>query len=158
MGPSFSFFFPSITVALGFNTQTDTLLLTAPPWIWAILVSLPNAWNADRTGERFFHYLWPAVACCVGYIISMATTKVGPPYFAMFLMTSKFMLQAQRICMTDNFSAGYASDFLVLVWISHTIPRTPAKRAVEIGMINTMGNIGSKPYQLIPPATSSYYI
>jgi hypothetical protein len=90
MGLSFSFFFPSITVALGFNT-TDTLLLTAPPWIWAVLVSLPNAWNADRTGERFFHYLWPAVACCVGYIISMATTKVGPRYFAMFLMTSKFL-------------------------------------------------------------------
>jgi hypothetical protein len=60
--------------------------------------------------------------------------------------------------MTDNSLAGYASDFLVLVWISHTIRRTLAKRAVEIGMINTMGNIGSKPYQLIPPATSSYYI
>jgi hypothetical protein len=89
MGLSFSFFFPSITAALGFNT-TDTLLLTAPPWIWAVIVSLPSAWHADPTGERFFHYLWSAVACMVGYIISMATTKEGPRYFAMFLMTTGY--------------------------------------------------------------------
>lgn len=88
MGLSFSFFFPSITQALGYNT-TITLLLTAPPWIWAVFASLLNAWNADRTGERFFHYAWPAVACIVGYIISMATKSTGPRYFAMFLMTSK---------------------------------------------------------------------
>jgi hypothetical protein len=59
MGLSSSFFFPSIVVALRFNIQTDTLLLTALPWIWVMLVSPPNVWNADRTGERFFHYLWP---------------------------------------------------------------------------------------------------
>lgn len=127
MGLSFNFFFPSIAVALGYNT-TITLLLTAPPWIWAIVASIPNAWHADKTGERFLHYLWPAVTCMVGYIISMTTNVVGARYFAMFLMTT-----------------GYASGFLVLAWISNTIPRSPAKRAAAIGIINACGNIGSIP-------------
>lgn len=84
----FVFFFPTITQALGYNTTT-TLLLTAPPWMWACLVSLPNAWHADKTGERFFHYFGPAATCIVGYIISMTTTTTAPRYFAMFLMTSE---------------------------------------------------------------------
>lgn len=83
----FVFFFPTIGQALGYGT-TATLLLTAPPWIWAMLVSLPNAWHADRTGERFLHYFGPALACIVGYIISATTTAVAPRYFSMFLMCS----------------------------------------------------------------------
>lgn len=87
----FSFFFPTIAQALGYGTTT-TLLLTAPPWIWAMVVSLPNAWHADRTGERFFHYFGPALSCLVGYIIAMTTTTTAPRYVSMFLMTSKSLL------------------------------------------------------------------
>lgn len=127
MGLSFSFFFPTITSALGYDT-TKTLLLTAPPWLFAIFVSLPNAWHADRTGERFFHYLWPAIVCLIGYAISIGTQSIGPRYFATFCMTT-----------------GYASGFVVLAWISNTIVFPSAKRAVAIGFINAMGNIGSIP-------------
>ncbi|KXT07272.1 hypothetical protein AC578_2484 [Pseudocercospora eumusae] len=127
MGLSFSFFFPTITQALGYSTTT-TLLLTAPPWSFAILVSLPNAWHADRTGERYLHYLWPAIACLLGYVISSSTVNIGARYFSNFLMTT-----------------GYASGFVVLAWISNAIARPPAKRAVAIGMINACGNIGSIP-------------
>lgn len=127
MGLSFSYFFPTITAALGYGTVT-TLLLTAPPWIFALILALPNAWPADRIGERFFHYLWPAVVCIAGYIISIATTQTGPRYFACFLMT-----------------VGYSCGFVVLAWISNTIPRPRAKRAAAIGLINAMGNIGSIP-------------
>lgn len=127
MGLSFSYFFPTITQALGFNT-VDTLLLTAPPWIFALILAVTNAWHADRTDERFFHYLWPGVVCIAGYIISIATTRTGPRYFACFLMT-----------------VGYSCGFIVLAWISSTIPRPRAKRAAAIGIINAMGNIGSIP-------------
>ncbi|KAH7014086.1 major facilitator superfamily transporter [Microdochium trichocladiopsis] len=133
MGLSFSFFFPTITQSLGYNTTT-TLLLTAPPWIWACLVSLPNAWHADKTGERFFHYLGPAITCIVGYIIAMTTRSTGPRYFSMFLMTT-----------------GYASGFVMLAWISNTIPRPAAKKAAAIAMVNAMGNIGSIPGSYIYP-------
>lgn len=86
--PQFVFFFPTVAEALGYDT-TATLLLTAPPWIFALLVSLPNAWHADRTGERFFHYFGPALACIVGYIISITTTSTAPRYVSMFLMAGK---------------------------------------------------------------------
>ncbi|KAL2853792.1 hypothetical protein BJY01DRAFT_243979 [Aspergillus pseudoustus] len=67
MGLSFVYFFPTITQSLGYNT-TNTVLLAALPWIWAALIALPDTWHAHRTGERFLHYLWPALACIVGYI------------------------------------------------------------------------------------------
>ncbi|KAH7311438.1 major facilitator superfamily transporter [Stachybotrys elegans] len=134
MGLSFVFFFPTITQALGYNTTT-TLLLTAPPWMWACVISLPNAWHADKTGERFFHYFGPAALCIVGYIISMTTSTTGPRYFAMFLMTT-----------------GFASGFVMLAWISNTIPRPAAKKAAAIALVNAMGNIGSIPGSYIWPA------
>ncbi|KAL4820695.1 major facilitator superfamily domain-containing protein [Aspergillus spinulosporus] len=129
-----SYFFPTITESLGYG-PTTTLLLTAPPWIWAVLIALPNAWHADRTGERFFHYLGPAAACIVGYIIAMATQSTAPRYISMFLMTT-----------------GYASGFVMLAWITSTIPQPPAKRAAAIGIINAMGNIGSIPGSYLFPS------
>ncbi|KAF5007386.1 hypothetical protein FDECE_6272 [Fusarium decemcellulare] len=134
MGLSFVFFFPTITQALGYSTTT-TLLLTAPPWMWACLVSLPNAWHADKTGERFFHYFGPAALCIIGYIISMKTATIGPRYFSMFLMTT-----------------GFASGFVMLAWISNTIPRPAAKKAAAIALVNAMGNVGSIPGSYIWPA------
>ncbi|KAH7376609.1 major facilitator superfamily transporter [Plectosphaerella cucumerina] len=141
MGLSFVFFFPTITQSLGYG-RTVTLLLTAPPWMFAVLVALPNAWHADKTGERFFHYLGPAVTCLVGYIISATTTTTAPRYFAMFLMT-----------------VGFASGFVLLAWISNTIPRPAAKKAAAIAMVNAMGNIGSIPGSYIWPAKyGPYYV
>jgi MFS family permease len=132
-GLCFSLFFPTIIGGLGYDT-IDTLLLTAPPWIWAVIVSLPNAWHADRTGERFFHYLGPAGVCIVGYIVVCTCTGVAPRYVAAFLMTT-----------------GYASGFVMLAWISNTITTPPAKKAVAIALVNACGNIGSIPGSYIWP-------
>lgn len=149
----FVFFFPTITQALGYGTTT-TLLLTAPPWIWAVLVSLPNAWHADRTGERFLHYFGPALTCIVGYIISATTKSVGPRYFSMFLMTSTLFPPSvpHSIMLLIITSAGFASGFVMLAWISNTIPRPTAKKAAAIAIVNAMGNIGSIPGSYIWPA------
>jgi hypothetical protein len=54
VGLSFNAFFPTLTRTLGFGYIT-TLLMSAPPWAFACIVSLINAWNADRTQERFWH-------------------------------------------------------------------------------------------------------
>lgn len=40
-------------------------------------------------------------------------------------------------------TAGYASGFVMLAWISNTIVRPRAKKAAAIAIINAMGNIGS---------------
>jgi len=125
LGLSFVNFFPTLTATLGYST-TITLLLAAPPWIFTAIVTLINAWNCDRTGERFFHqtaWWWVVV---VGYIISLSTMTTGGRYFSLFLMTS-----------------GYAGFTLTLVWVSNAIPRPPAKRSAAMGLVNGFGNMGN---------------
>ncbi|KAI9459749.1 major facilitator superfamily domain-containing protein [Boletus coccyginus] len=124
LGLSFGNFFPTLTATLGYNT-TDTLLMAAPPWIFASICCIINAWNCDRTGERYFHMVawwWVAI---LGYIISLATMSTGGRYCSLFLMTSAF--------------CGTA---LVLNWVSNVIPRPPAKRSAAMGMVNGVGCLG----------------
>ncbi|KAI0687878.1 MFS general substrate transporter [Cerioporus squamosus] len=125
LGLGFVNFFPTIAGTLGFST-TATLLLAAPPWILATIVCCVNAWNADRTGERFFHICAPWWGVMVGYIIGVTTMSIAGRYVAMFLMAS-----------------GYAGFALTLVWVSNTVPRPPAKRAAAMGIVNGFGNLGN---------------
>jgi MFS family permease len=53
VGLSFNAFFPTLTATLGFP-KIPTLLMSAPPWAFSCLISLINAWHADRTEERFW--------------------------------------------------------------------------------------------------------
>ncbi|EJF57577.1 MFS general substrate transporter [Dichomitus squalens LYAD-421 SS1] len=125
LGLGFVNFFPTIAGTLGFNT-TVTLVLAAPPWILATIVCCLTAWNADRTGERFFHICVPWWGVIVGYIIGVSTFSIGGRYVAMFLM-----------------ACGYAGFALTLVWVSNAIPRPPAKRSAAIGIVNGFGNLGN---------------
>lgn len=70
MGLSFSQYFPSITKTLGFNT-TVTLLLTFPPWAFATIFALANAWHSDRTGEKYFHIALGYGFAILGYILAL---------------------------------------------------------------------------------------
>lgn len=70
MGLSFSQYFPSITKTLGFNT-TVTLLLTFPPWAFATVFALANAWHSDRTGEKYFHIALGYGFAILGYIVAL---------------------------------------------------------------------------------------
>jgi len=122
---SFVNFFPTLTATLGYNT-TDTLLMAAPPWVFASICCVINAWNCDRTGERYFHiaaWWWVAI---LGYIIALSTMSTGGRYFSLFLMTSSFCGSA-----------------LILNWVSNAVPRPPAKRSVAMGLVNGVGNLGS---------------
>ncbi|KAF8551300.1 MFS general substrate transporter [Imleria badia] len=125
LGMSFINFFPTLTATLGYNT-TDTLLLAAPPWVFASICCVINAWNCDRTGERYFHmavWWWIAI---LGYIISLATMSTGARYFSLFLMT-----------------LSLCGGALTLNWVSNAIPRPPAKRSVAMGLVNGTGNLGT---------------
>ncbi|KAF8137270.1 major facilitator superfamily domain-containing protein [Boletus edulis] len=72
--------------------------------------------HIDRTEERYFHmaaWWWVSI---VGYIIASATMSTGARYLSLFLMSS-----------------GLCGSALILNWVSNTIPRPPAKRAVAMG-------------------------
>jgi len=89
LGLSFVNFFPTLTSTLGFNT-TVSLLLAAPPWIWASFICLFTAWHADRSGERYLHLAIPWWGVIVGFIMALASFKTGPRYVSMFLMASGY--------------------------------------------------------------------
>ncbi|KAJ7711481.1 major facilitator superfamily domain-containing protein [Mycena metata] len=125
LGLSFINFCETLTQTLGFST-TVSLLLAAPPWVVASVVTCLDAWHADKTGERYFHVAGPWWGVMVGFIISLATMNTGARYFSMILM-----------------ACGYAGFSLTIVWVSNVIPRPPSKRAAAIGIVNGVGNLGN---------------
>ncbi|KAF4772090.1 hypothetical protein HAV15_005042 [Penicillium sp. str.  len=112
VGLSFNAFFPTLTGTLGFG-YVPTLLMSAPPWVFSCIVSVINAWHADKTQEKVWHILGPIAMGAVGFVICMATNNVAARYVALFLQA-----------------------------VPHS-PRPPAKRAVAIAMINAFSQLGN---------------
>ncbi|KAI5208169.1 MFS general substrate transporter [Aureobasidium subglaciale] len=125
VGLSFNAFFPSLTKTLGFS-YVPTLLMSAPPWAFACIVSLINAWHADRTQEKFWHIVGPICIGLVGFIINMSTLNTAARYIALFLQAS-----------------SYAGFIVFYSWISSSFPRPPAKRAVAIALVNAFSQLGN---------------
>ncbi|KAK4119564.1 MFS general substrate transporter [Parathielavia appendiculata] len=125
VGLSFNAFFPTLTGTLGFS-YVPTLLMSAPPWVFACLVSLLNAWHSDRTQDKFWHITLPILLGLVGFVISMSTLNTAARYLALFLQAS-----------------SYAGFIVFYSWISSSFPRPPAKRAVAIAMINAFSQLGN---------------
>ncbi|KAF2726383.1 retrograde regulation protein 2 [Polychaeton citri CBS 116435] len=119
-------FFPSVVETLGYDHMT-TLLLTAPPYVLAVITTFANAWHADKTGERFLHIVIPLVVGIAAFILAACTTSMAPRYVAMMIMLSGL----------------YCGYVIILSWISNSIPRPPAKRAAALALINAVSNSSS---------------
>ncbi|KAL5504713.1 hypothetical protein ACEPAH_7376 [Sanghuangporus vaninii] len=125
VGLAFTHFFPTLTKTLGYD-DTVTLLVSAPPWIFAAIICTLNGFHSDKTGERFFHafgMIWSTIA---GFIIAVSTLSTGGRFFSLFLL-----------------SVGRGSHSIILAWVSNSIPRPPAKRAAAIGVVGGFGNAGN---------------
>lgn len=70
---------------LGYG-DVETLLLTAPPYVLAVVTTFVNAWHADRTGERYFHVVIPLCVGIVAFALAVGTTATAPRYVAFMLM------------------------------------------------------------------------
>ncbi|KAK3896894.1 major facilitator superfamily domain-containing protein, partial [Staphylotrichum tortipilum] len=116
---------PTLTGTLGLD-YVPTLLMSAPPWVFACLVSLLNAWHADRTQDKFWHIAGPIALGLAGFVISMSTLNPAARYVALFLQ-----------------AGSYAGFIVFYSWISSSFPRPPAKRAVAIAMINAFSQLGN---------------
>jgi predicted MFS family arabinose efflux permease len=118
-------FFPTLAATLGYN-RTVTLLLCAPPWIFATIVAFLVTRHSDRTQERTFHICIPLFFGIVGFVIALSTMNTAARYVSLFLMTQ-----------------SYAGFITFLAWISSSIPRPPAKRAVALALINAFSQLGN---------------
>ncbi|KAE8132757.1 MFS general substrate transporter [Aspergillus pseudotamarii] len=119
-------FFPTVVESLG-KGRIETLLLTAPPYLLSCIVAMAVSRNADRTGERYFHFSIPLWISIAGFIISMTTTQLGPRYFAMMIMLP----------------GVYTAFIIGITWVANTIPRPAAKRAAALAFANAVANCAS---------------
>ncbi len=110
----------SLVQTLGFG-RIETLLLTAPPYLLAVITTFLNSWHADRTGERYFHIVLPLFIGVAAFIIAVATTATSARYVSMMLMVP----------------GVYTGYVVALGWISNTLPRPPAKRAAALALIRS---------------------
>ncbi|RFU26355.1 hypothetical protein B7463_g9985, partial [Scytalidium lignicola] len=133
---SFTYFFPTIVNTLGYN-RTITLLLTVPVWFATFLVSLVVTWSSGRTGNRSFHIIGLLTLSCVGNIIMITTTAIGPRFFAMFLLPMGTIPAYQ----------------IIVAWIANSFPRPLVKRSVAIAVANMIGNTATIYGPYMYPAT-----
>ncbi|KAI0068747.1 MFS general substrate transporter [Artomyces pyxidatus] len=122
---SFNAFFPTLTATLGYSS-TITLLLCAPPWVFATIVAFIVNRHSDTANERFFHIAIPLFFGIIGFIIAVSTMHIGARYVALFLMAQ-----------------SYAGFICFLAWTSNTLARPPAKRAVALAFINAFSQLGN---------------
>lgn len=119
-------FFPTVVKTLGYS-NVYSLLLTAPPYVIAVVATYCNALHADRTGERYLHVTIPLLCAVASFVLAAATSSLAPRYVAMCLMVPSV----------------YSGYVVALAWISNTIPRPPAKRAAALAFINAVSNSSS---------------
>ncbi|KAF2399356.1 major facilitator superfamily transporter [Trichodelitschia bisporula] len=117
-------FIPTLVATFGFS-RVSTLLLVAPPYLFAALVALGVSYMSDRRGERAYHIVIPMLGATVGFAVAGSTMGLGVRYVSLFLMLA----------------GVYGSYNVALAWISSTLPHPVEKRSAAIAIINTVGNM-----------------
>lgn len=123
---TFTFFFPSIVKTLGYSSVV-TLLITAPIWVAAFLVSLAVTYTSGRYGNRTYHIMGLMAVACIGNIIMISTNNTAARFFAMFLLP-----------------IGASSCFQIIVtFVASSFPRPFEKRASVVAWGSVLGNSAS---------------
>lgn len=122
---SFNIYFPTLTENMGFG-EIQSLLMCAPPWIFATLVAFPWSLNSDRRHERTFHIVAANLLSIIGFIIAIATTNQAARYVALFFMT-----------------LGYCGFICVYAFTANSFIRPTSRRSVAIAFVNAFSNIGN---------------
>ncbi len=117
-------YLPTLIIdSLHFNRVTS-LALCVPPYMLSVVSTFIWARHADKTGERFWHVVFPLFLSLISFIITLATTNIGARYFAICLMIPSL----------------YCSFTTILSWMSNCVPRPPLKRAIALSLMNCLSN------------------
>ncbi|CZR50886.1 related to permease of the major facilitator superfamily [Phialocephala subalpina] len=135
-------FIPTLVATFHYN-KVQTLLLVAPPYVFATIVALAVSYSSDKRSERTLHIVAPIFFGMAGFVIAASTEVLGARYLSLFLMLS----------------GVYGSYNVALAWISSTLPRPVEKRAAAIAIVNTIGNIAQiySPY-MYPSSDGPRYL
>ncbi|KAK2057454.1 major facilitator superfamily transporter [Colletotrichum caudatum] len=140
----FNGFYPTIVQGLRFGSQTTTLLLTAPPYLFAAAVSIVVCTSSDKRADRGLHIMGPLGVSIVGFIITTATSNHPVRYFASYLYIPGAM----------------ASMALIFSWSSTAMSETQEKRAAGMAIVCLICQLGGvwSPYFFRPEDSPRYLL
>ncbi|KAJ5619815.1 MFS transporter [Penicillium lagena] len=115
-------FLPTIVATLGYN-ETLTLVLTAPPYLFACFYFYFISWWSDRHSVLYWPILLSLIIGVVGFVIPLATTNLGARYFAIMLFPSATIGPQIPIYKTLNLH----------------VARPYPKRAAGVALLNAIG-------------------
>lgn len=124
---------PSIVKDLGFSSRA-TMLLTAPPYLVALVLKVAMAWNSDRTMQRSYHIVASVAISAVGFVLQAATTSTVPRYLGINLA----------------FAGAVSSLPIALSWSNNNMvgaTKAPTVIALIIMVGSVGGIIGSQMYR-----------
>jgi hypothetical protein len=99
----FQFVFPTLTKTLGYS-NTVSLLLCAPPYVFVAIWSVVHSWLSDRHNKRFIFVVYLITLVIAGYIIFMTCTNFAARYISLFLILLVF-------CINERFTRGLLRRF-----------------------------------------------
>ncbi|KAF2418944.1 MFS transporter [Tothia fuscella] len=128
-------FIPTLVATFEYS-KINTLLLIAPPYLFATATALVISYSSDKHSERSYHILIPITSAMAGFFIFALTTSLIPRYMSLFLMLA----------------GVYGSYNVALAWISSTLPHPVEKRSAAIAIVNTVGNCAQiySPFMYLP--------
>lgn len=154
-------FIPTLVHTFHFS-RVQTLLMSAPPFVFAAIVALAVSVSSDRLGERCLHLIIPLSFALVGFIIAAATEGLAPRYFSLFLalggiygcydITYAWMSSTVR-CGIGQLGSKTCTN------IPLQIPRPIEKRSSAFAIANMVGNIAQvySPY-MYPKSSGPQYL
>ncbi|KAI9289389.1 major facilitator superfamily domain-containing protein [Umbelopsis sp. AD052] len=82
---SVSNFLPSIVKGMGYSNKLDANLMSAPPYVFAVIVVILIAYSSDRLHDRAFHAIGGASVCFLGYVLLLTLVGNSARYAAVCL-------------------------------------------------------------------------
>ncbi|KAI9310437.1 major facilitator superfamily domain-containing protein [Dichotomocladium elegans] len=131
---SISNFLPLIVKGMGYGDKLSANLMSAPPYVGAVVVMVGIAYSSDRFQERTFHAMAGAMVCTVGYILLMVLTAREGLYAAICIAVAGI----------------FVINPIVNAWLTSNIA-PDMKRSVAAAMAvsanNSAGLLGSNIYR-----------
>jgi D-galactonate transporter len=118
-----SFWMPSLIAASGVSGNLNIGLLSAIPYLCTLVLMILLGRSADRTGERRWHLVAPALIGAVGFVVSAHAPNTGLAIAALSL------------------AAAGALSCAPLFWSLPTAFLAGAGAAAGIAVINSVGNL-----------------
>jgi MFS transporter, ACS family, tartrate transporter len=136
---TFVYFFAVSSIYLKRGSGMSNLavtLLSMIPYLAVLIAMLINGWHSDRTGERRWHTAFPLMLSATAFLF---TILYGSHFWIAFA------------CLTV---ASMANAFLPAFWPMPSAFLGESAAAASIGLINSIGNLGS----FATPAIIGYFL